>query len=128
MYVLKECLYGYRLNRDSVTGSRKAYRWDGPELIICHLREKMALDTGDFREQTDRKIVHELFSVVVSQFNGNGNNKKIKKDIEIHLQNPIYRDALERAKFKGSLKARWMHFALKHRCWLLIRLYARLRR
>lgn len=123
MYILDECLYNYRLNLTSATKSRKAYDWNGPEIISKHITEKIQIDAFDFHEQLYRKIVHELFTVVVSQFNREEKYSEIRKDINLNLQNPIYAEAIEKAKFRGSLKAKLMHYALKHRRYKIIKIY-----
>ena len=122
MVILEECLYFYRLNLSSITKGRKVFQWDAPEIIANHLKSKLDIAEFDFQEQLYRKIVHELFSVVVSQFYRKAKNGEIKRNINRNLENPVYKEAIEKAKFKGSLKANLMHFALKHRCFALIKL------
>ena len=65
---MQECLYYYRKNPLSVTQCKKAFDWDGPKLLAEHLSQQLDLSAFDLREQYYRKIVHELFLVVVSQF------------------------------------------------------------
>ena len=65
--------------------------------------------------------------MVVSQFYRKAKNGEIKRNINRNLENPVYKEAIEKAKFKGSLKANLMHFALKHRCFALIKLYSLIR-
>lgn len=127
LYIIEDCLYNYRLNYSSVTKSRKVLNWNGPEIIAKHLAEKLDLTRYDLQEQLYRKIVHELFSVVVSQFNRKEKYKTIKQDIKVNLKNPIYDEAVKNAMFSHSIKAKLMHQALKYRWFLLIKIFNNLK-
>lgn len=127
MYIIEDCLYNYRLNLSSATKGGKVFKWNGPEIIAIHLAEKMDLTKFDLKEQLYRKTVHELFSVVVSQFYRKEKSGIIKKDIKENLKNPIYKEAIRKAKFKHSIKASLMHYALRHRCFILMKLYSRVK-
>ncbi len=125
MYVLEDCLYYYRQNAASMTKNRKAFNWNGPKLIAEHLHNRINLDDYDFRAQWHRKTVHELFLVVVSQFYRKESYFAITKDIRAHLKDPIYAEAIAKAKFKG-FKGKMALLALKYRLMLLMKLWSRL--
>lgn len=120
--VLPECLYYYRQNEVSMTKDSKAFPWNGPELITEHLKAQLDISLFDFEQQLYRKTVHELFSVVVSQFNRNEPYRVIKQDILQKLQIPIYSDSVDKAVF-SSLRGKLAAFALKHRATILMRLW-----
>ncbi len=123
--VIPECLYFYRVNPQSITKNGKAFRFDGPELIAKHLENEINLNEFDFREQMHRKIVHELFTVVKSQFNRKEKYSVIVKDIKENLKNPLYAAALKHARFT-SLSGRLAHAALKYRLYPLIWLFSKI--
>lgn len=123
--ILKECLYYYRYNGASATKSRRVYNWDWPKLVAEHIATKIDLQYGDFQEQLDRKIVHDVFTVVVSQFNRNTVYREIVKDIQEHLKDKVYYNAIEKCRFKGSMKAILMEAALKNQLYWLICLYSK---
>ena len=84
----------------------------------------MDLSRFDFKEQYYRKIVHELFSVLVSYFSLYLPYGEIKREIlEIMAEEP-YKTAIKKAKFKGSIKAKFMNFAMKHKLIRLIKFYS----
>lgn len=124
--VIPDCLYGYRQNPTSITKERRAFSWDGPELIHRHLTEQIGRELSNFEEQIARKTVHELFSVVVSQFYRKEPLKDVKRDIIAQLEKPVYCEAIRHAKFSGA-KPRLMHFALRHRLLWLIRFWAKVK-
>lgn len=124
--ILPDCLYYYRQNDESMTKVKKAFPWSGPELIAKHLMRQIDCTQFDFQEQMYRKTAHELFSVVVSQFNRNEPYGVIKKDIIDNLDTPIYRESIEKAKF-SDIKGKIMVFAMKHRILWLIWLWNRVK-
>lgn len=123
MYILKDSIYHYRLNLSSATKGGNVFQWNGPKLIAEHILKKIDITQFDFQAQLYRKITHELFSVVVSQFNRKERYCVIKKDILRNLKDPIYHEAILKARFRHSLKAQFMKLALKWRWIFIIRLY-----
>lgn len=127
MYIMEDCLYYYRLNLSSATKGGKVFKWEGPEIIARHLAAKINLSEFDFQEQLYRKTVHELFSVVVSQFNRKEKSVIIRKEIDQNLQNSFYCETIEKAEFRHSIKAELMLLALRHRWYNLIKMYGKLK-
>ncbi|MBQ0054651.1 MAG: glycosyltransferase family 2 protein [Synergistaceae bacterium] len=125
--IIPECLYYYRQNPKAMTKNKKAFPWNGPELIQKHLERTIDISKFDFKEQLYRKTVHELFSVVVSQFYRKEPYFGIVSDIKQQLDKEVYSGAIQKAKFSGSAKAKLMHFALKCRVMWLIWLYSRVK-
>lgn len=128
MYVTPMPTYYYRTNETSLTKNRKAFRWEGPLLIDQHLRSRIDARLFDFEEQMCRKLTHELFTVVVSQFYRNDGYSDIIKDIKEKLKIPVYQDAVDKSVFRKSLKAMMMSSALKRGWMLPIYLYSKLKR
>lgn len=124
--VLSVCSYIYRQNEASMTKNNKAFSWSGPKLIAEHLMHKIDCSQLDFQEQMYRKTAHELFSVVVSQFNRNEPYKVIAEDIRTNLQTPIYREAIDKADF-SDIRGKLMVLALKNRMLWLIWLWNRVK-
>ena len=128
MLLLPECMYFYRKNPYSITQNRKPLAWDGPKLISQHLERQMDMSVGDFQEQLYRKTVHELFSVIVTQFYRDERKRIIVEDIKHHLADPYYINSIAKCHFSGSAQAKIMHFSLKYRWLWLIRLYANIKK
>ena len=122
-----KCLYVYNYNDTSATKGGKAFPWDGPQLIANHLAARIDMSELDFRQQLDRKVAHELFLVVVSQFHRDETYRSLRKEIIRELNAPEYKEALKKARFKGSLKAKCMRFFLRHRMISIVYMYSRCR-
>ncbi len=126
MYIVPECLYYYRDNDTSITKNRKAFSWEGPKLIEEHLTRELDLSLFDFQEQMYRKTVHELFTVVASQFNRKESYKMIAKDIRAHLEDPVYRRAIRCCRFEGRF-GKIAHILLKCRLLWVIKMVNKIR-
>ncbi|OWV05269.1 MULTISPECIES: glycosyltransferase family 2 protein [unclassified Fibrobacter] len=124
LFIMSDCLYFYRYNTSSVTRCRKAYNWSCPEVLDSHIKSRVDIDYGDFRQQSYRKIVHDIFTVAVSRFYEKKNFFVFSQDLRFNLNHPLYREAIEKAFFKNSLKAKFMLFVLKRRLYWLIGIYA----
>lgn len=125
IFDMEDKLYYYRVNSSSVTESRKAFPWDGPELIAKHITSKIDVDVLDMREQLNRVITHQLFVVAKSQFaNSDKSYSQIKNDIKKNLQKPIYKNAVENCHYNfWYIKGIAAKFALKYKCCLLMWIY-----
>lgn len=124
IYVEKRVTYRYRVAGDSITSSKKAFNWNGPRLIHLHLSERVNIEKFDFQNQLYRKTAHEIFSVVMSQFNRNEPYFVIKKDIENNLNDDIYSDAIKKCHFYGNKKAVIMQYLLKYRLFFVMKILA----
>lgn len=127
LYILSDSLYYYRVNMSSITRNKKAFSWEGPKLIAEHLQKRINLLAFDFQEQWYRKTVHELYSVVVSQFYRKESYFAICRDIKLHLKDPIYAEAIKKARFKG-FAGRMALFAMKYKVMWLIKLWSVLKK
>lgn len=120
IYILHKPFYYYRYNENSATKSRKVFNWSCPEIINRHIEKHVDMLVSDFKSQIYRKIVHDVFNVVVSRFYQDFTYMEIVKDIDVHLENDYYKEAIKNAKFAGSYKAQLMALALKHKLYFLI--------
>ncbi len=126
MYVMADCLYYYRQNPASITKKRKAFNWDGPQIIGEHLEKQIDMKEFDFQEQVYRNVVHNLFNVAVSQFNRNEPYYVIVKEIKENIRRDYYKKAIEECRFSRNLKGFLAWMALKYRLIPLMYLYNRL--
>lgn len=126
MYILKECFYFYRYNDQSATKGKKVFNWEWSKIVADHIVKKVDIHYGDLEEQLNRKIVHDVFSVVLTQFNRDEPYRVIVKDIKMHLNDKVYHDAICNSKFENSLKAKIMKCSLKWGIYLPIYFYSKL--
>ncbi|WP_154886889.1 glycosyltransferase family 2 protein [Longibaculum muris] len=126
MYILNECLYFYRYNVQSATKSKKVYNWDWPKITAEHIKNKVDINYSDFEKQLNRKIAHDVFNVIVSQFNRDEPYSVIIKEIKSNLDDEFYSNAIQHCRFRKSIKAIVMQFVLKRRIFFPIYLYAKI--
>lgn len=127
MYIMDEAMYFYRVNDTSVTKEKKAFSWDGPEMIHQHLKNYIDVSQFDFEEQLYRKTTHEIFTVVVSQFYRKESYRAIVKDIKNNISRDVYAEAIKKCRFKGSVKAKFMALSLKYRILFPVFLYSKIK-
>lgn len=127
LYCIKKCLYNYNYNDASATKGGKVIPWNDPIAVVAHLSEKIDIDKYDFKGQLERKVVHELFSVVISQFYRKEKYIIIKKEILAEIDRTPYKEGISNARFKKSIKARLMMFTLRYKQIWIIKLYAMIR-
>lgn len=125
MYISNDCFYFYRYNSESVTKGKKVFNWDWPKLVANHIENRIDINYGDMQRQLYRKITHDIFSVVVSQFNRKEKYSVIVKDIITHLDDKVYKEAIQKCEFEGSIKARIMMIVLKKRIFFPIYMYSK---
>ncbi len=126
LFVISDCMYYYRQNPVSMTKEKKAFEWNGPELLYKQFESQIDIEKFNFREQLYRKTVHELFSVVVSQFYRKESYKIILADIKENLNNVIYHTAINECNFSGK-KAKLMQLSLKYKWIRVIWLFSRIK-
>lgn len=124
MYLLHECGYFYRYNRESMTKNLKPMPWDQQKVLSGHLRGVIDTSSYDFEAQMSRRVCHGLFNICVSQFFSNRAYREVKADIKLHLQEPEYQEAIRAARF-SSPRAKLMHYALRYETVPLMWLYAK---
>ena len=125
MYISNESFYFYRYNSESATKGKKVFNWDWPKLVANHIENRIDINYDDMQRQLYRKITHDIFSVVVSQFNRKEKYSVIVKDINTHLDDKVYKEAIQKCEFEGSIKARIMTIVLKKRIFFPIYMYSK---
>lgn len=123
IYIMEAYLYYYRSNMNSITKSKKALSMDLPKYYTESLQKSINFNEYDFEEQLYRKVAHDLFFVIISQFSRKESFWNIRADIRSKLKEPFFRKAIEKAKFNHSKKAWIMMLALKYRIIILFKLY-----
>lgn len=128
MWVMEKCYYNYRYNSESATKKKKSFPWKCPQIINMHIISRIDIDAFDFHDQMYRKIVHDFFNVVISQFYSQKKYRETKKEIIKQMQEDFYKISIEKAVFKKSLKAWVMIEVLRKKLIFIIYLYAKLRK
>ena len=123
IYIMEDYLYYYRTNINSVTKSKRALSMDMPKYYADSLKSSIDIKGYDFEQQLYRKIVHDLFFVIVSQFNRKDSFWRIREEILNKLKEPLFSEAIERAEFRHSLKAWMMMRALRWKIFVLFKVY-----
>ena len=126
LYILPGSPYYYRQCESAMTNRNKIYKWEDPKLVAEHLKRHIDMKPFNFEEQLHRLVFHELFGVVVSQFNRKEPYKKIVDDIKINIEEPIYYQAIQKARFKG-LGCKLAVLAFKNNLFFLFALWNKVR-
>lgn len=126
MYIMSDCLGYYRINTQSMTKGRKPFDLDYPMLIGKTLERKIDITMFDFKEQVARCVVHNLFNACASRFYSNKKYKDIVCELNECLDDEYYKSMIKRCKFsKSNYRANLMCFALRHKCYYLMKLYCK---
>ncbi|SEI90325.1 Glycosyl transferase family 2 [Lachnospiraceae bacterium A10] len=126
LYYMNECMYHYRINQNSAINEKKPINWENISAVNEHIKKYVDMGKGDFKEQYDRKIVHDFFNVAVSRFYQKKDYKSIKKEIILYLNYEEYKKAIKDAVFSNSVKARLMINALRRKWIFLLYLFSKL--
>ena len=123
---IDQYLYCYRVNDSSMTRIRRPLSYSFPLLVFNHLSSVVDTSKFNFEEQLYRKTVHDLFNVSVSQFYSDERFSKVKKLIKKELLESTFASAINKAKFEGSIRAKFMHLSLKHGWFFALWLYSKI--
>lgn len=121
--MISDYLYIYRKNQHSMTKGHKVFDLYYPKYIALQLRNTIDLNKYDLKEQYYRKIAHELFTSIVTQFYRNEKYNIIVKGINEALNDSIYKEVIDNCEYK-NLKAKLMLFLLKYRLLLVIDIWS----
>lgn len=127
LMILPDCNYYYRQIQSSMTKNKRAFDWDGPEIIAQHFEKTISMNEVDFQQQVYRNCVHNLFNVVLSQFYQNKSYKQIRIDIIHEIERPYYKNAICHAKFSFGTKGWFACILLRNKVFFLIRILNRFR-
>ncbi|MDM0692000.1 glycosyltransferase family 2 protein [Clostridium perfringens] len=125
--IIEDCLYYYRQNPYSMTKKLKPFSWEGPKMIGMHFEKQIPMREFDFQDQVYRIVVHNLFNVAVSQFNQNKKYHQIKLDINEHIKDPYYQNAIKFCSYRKNSKGSFALKALKYKMIFIMYLYNRLK-
>ena len=95
MYISNDCFYFYRYNSESATKGKKVFNWDWPKLVANHIENRIDINYGDMQRQLYRKMTHDIFSVVVSQF-----NRKEKYSVIVKCIKKLFRNVNLKVRLK----------------------------
>lgn len=127
IFISDKKLYYYRYNNESATKSKKVFNWEWPEIVNRHIEKCIDIQKYNFQEQLYRKITHDVFNVVITQFYQDKAYAKIVREIKIHLKNDYYKNAISQAKFSGSIKAKIMECVMKLNLFFIMKIYSEIR-
>lgn len=125
MAIIPDCLYFYRQNPKSMTKNKKAFDWNGPQLIAEHYLNVLNLESNDFRQQVYRNCVHNIFNVAISRFNQELPKKNIYNEIKEEINRPLYSESLCEAHFKVCSKGWLAQLILKYKLLFLIFIFSK---
>lgn len=127
LMILPDCNYYYRQIQSSMTKNKRAFDWDGPEIIAQHFEKTIPMNEVDFQQQVYRNCVHNLFNVVLSQFYQDKSYKQIKIEIIHEIDRPYYKNAIKQANFSFGSKGWFACKLLKNKFLFSIRILNRFR-
>ena len=96
-------------------------------MLYEHLTNNLNVEGYSFVDQIDRKVVHELFLVVLSQFHRKEKYKTICNEISSELNSELYKNVLSSTIFKKSFFAKLMLWSLRKKKYFFIKIYSLIR-
>lgn len=122
MYILKDCLYYYRQNEQSMTKNKKAFSMRTPELIF-NIFMDLIKDRPDMNSQVYRCIFQMFFNTVLSQFNRKETYWKIVEEIKQELGKQYIQTAMEKCTYNCKYyKGKIALFCLRYQLFFIIKL------
>lgn len=119
--LLKNKLYFYVINENSMTRSNRVFPTEGPLLMGNYLEKYIDLSKCDLRKQLYRLITHQLFVVVLSQYNSSQSYNEIKKKVRKTLEKEYYRNAILNCEYDGkNLKGNVAKILLKYKLYFFM--------
>ena len=121
---LPDALYCYRENPDSLTRSKKKLiPWEGVLLRVEHLKRNLPLDRYNLNQQLGCYTAHAVFNVILTQMMHRRYREVAEESSEM-LNSGNLMELICCADYIGSKKEIMAQFALRNRCFWLIKLYA----
>lgn len=127
LYIMKDCLYFYRANDNSMTKNRKPFSLDNPQIRAEHQARRIDLTKFDLQAQLDRSTVHSLFNACVTQFWGSQPYVQIEEQILSSLNHDYYKIIIGRVKYE-PLSRRLMSSIMKHKWVFMIWVISKFKR
>ncbi|SEI98934.1 Glycosyl transferase family 2 [Kandleria vitulina] len=126
LYIMDSILYYYRRHGGSATLCNKVFPIDGPKLIGKHLEEKIDLNLLDMQDQLYRVVTHQLFLVVLSQFN-NEEYQVNKTVIEQLLDDLYYKKAVTNCHYSITyVKGNIAKICMKYKMFRVLKIISKL--
>lgn len=115
LIILKQPLYFYRSNPESMTKGRKRYNWDNQLYIAGLLYRETDRGIVDFRDQMYRRIVRGFITTAKSQFNGSESYRSAKREILDRMKERVFAEAIDNCRFRNGSKLQIAASCLKKR-------------
>lgn len=111
--IIKDPLYYYRCNSNSITRSASVFQWRRLDALAEQIKNEIPLNEFDFQDQYNRFIAHAFFTNAKSQFNKKEKYSVICNEIKEKTKIAAYSRAIKECRFRGSLKASIMATCLR---------------
>lgn len=126
--VLPQCLYDYRMSDTSVINNGKPRSWNMLKLKAIHLKKRVDINTFALKGSYYRSIVHSFFNVAITQFYGKEKNSVIKQEISAYLEDPLFKDIIDKCAFPKHTKGNMVLKALRNKSFLQMSIYSRIKK
>lgn len=101
MSIIEEYGYVYRINNLSMTNSIAVLDPLYPKKAYIEYIKYIDKESYDFKEQLDRFVVHQVFTMVITQFNKKQDYKTSKNEIIEALDIGLYKETINSAYFSN---------------------------
>lgn len=126
IYIVKDCLYCYRQNEQSMTKNGKAFSMLTPELV-AGIFSDLTSERPDLQHQVSRCISQMFFGAALTQFNKKESYRRIVKELNAELDKPYIQNAIKLTYFSPKFyKGRVALLCLQHRLFLLMKVLNRI--
>lgn len=99
MSIIDNCEYVYRINNKSMTSNIAVLDPYYPKKAYYEFIKYIDSRKYDFEAQFDRFLTHQIFSMVISQFNKEKSYLNVRKEILNTLEDELYKNAINNAVF-----------------------------
>lgn len=121
MSIIEEYGYVYRINNLSLTNSIAVLDPLYPKKAYIEYIKYIDKESYDFKEQLDRFITHQVFSMSLSQYNKKLDYKSVNNEIISILNDELYKTAINNARF-SNFSGHVIKYILKNKCIYILRL------
>lgn len=118
--IIDDASYVYRHNDDSMTSRKAVLKEEYPKLVYKEYTKY--INKNEFKDQLNRFVTHQVFSLIISEFNRKESYKEIKNRILNILNDDFYNTCIKEAKFTNNIVASMMHITLKYKLIGIIKL------
>lgn len=122
LYIIKETLYYYKYNRESITKKSPVFDIMNPIKRFNHYNSIIKNDY-DFSQQIYRSIAHSLFNTLCSQFNRDKKYFKNRLIVKKAIEDIYYDTIIQNITYMKSIKMNLVIFVLKSKSIFIMYLY-----